>query len=258
MKAEATPDWSFSDWDGKPSAATQEAAFKRMHGNIGGHNDPGKSSASNNDGGGGGISWFKRTVNTVKGWFGSGSKSSVTAEEGTWTFDPILAGDIFSGGQVTKQAEALDVYKKDGINAYLYQTIANAHREELFNFITGGYGVSSAAPSTIAKAEEEFVEGTFSVLDRHGYPAGGPKPNGPFRLLEGVEYSAARQAANSANRTLRASNPSAFESLQIHEIQSVIFNGNPTDISNKLFLTPQQHIQYTNFWNALMRNATKK
>jgi hypothetical protein len=123
--------------------------------------------------------------------------------------------------------------------------------------MAGGYGVSSAAPSTIAQAEEEFVEGTFSVLDWHGYPAGGPKPNGPFRLLEGVEYSAARQAANSANRALRTSNPSAFEGLQIHEIQPVKFNGSPTDMANKIFLTPEQHIQYTNFWNALMRNAKK-
>jgi hypothetical protein len=61
------------------------------------------------DGGGNEISWFKRTVNTVKSWIGLGSKGTVTAEEGTWTYDPILAGDIFSGGQVTKQAEALDV-----------------------------------------------------------------------------------------------------------------------------------------------------
>ncbi len=44
---------------------------------------------------------------------------------------------------------------------------------------------------TLAKVETSFAEGSFSVFNWKGYPAGGVKPTGPFRLLEGnrVYYS---------------------------------------------------------------------
>jgi hypothetical protein len=87
-----------------------------------------------------------------------------------------------------------------------------------------------------------------------GYPAGGIKPTGPFRLLEGAEYISARNLANSTNADMRRANPEMFKGLQIHEINPVKFGGSPTDLSNKIFLTPSQHTQYTNFWNALMRS----
>ena len=61
--------------------------------------------------------------------------------------------------------------------------------------------------------------------------------------------------ANSINAGLRRSNPEFFEGLQIHEIQPVKFNGSPTALPNKMFLTPFEHAQYTNFWNSLMRSA---
>jgi hypothetical protein len=75
---------------------------------------------------------------------------------------------------------------------------------------------------------------------------------GPFRLLEGSEYDAARKLANETILSLRRSNPDMFKGLQIHEIHPVKFGGSPTELS-----TPSAHAQYTNFWNALMRGIKK-
>jgi len=105
-----------------------------------------------------------------------------------------------------------------------------------------------------AKGGTNFAEGSFSVFNWKGYPAGGIKPTGPFRLLEGAEYTSARNLANSTNAAMRRANPEMFKGLQIHEIHPIKFGGSPTDLSNKIFLTPSQHAQYTNFWNALMRS----
>ena len=98
------------------------------------------------------------------------------------------------------------------------------------------------------------LDGSFSVSNWAGYPAGGIQPSGPFRLLEGAEYTTARDLANSTNRAMRKANPEMFRGLQIHEIQPVKFGGSPTDLSNKIFLTPAQHAQYTNYWNSMMRS----
>jgi len=106
-----------------------------------------------------------------------------------------------------------------------------------------------------AKGGTSFAEGSFSVFNWKGYPAGGIKPTGPFRLLEGAEYTSARNLANSTNAAMRRANPEMFKGLQIHEINPVKFGGSPTNLSNKIFLTPSQHAQYTNFWNALMRST---
>jgi hypothetical protein len=45
------------------------------------------------------------------------------------------------------------------------------------------------------------------------------------------------------------------EAVQIHEIQPVKFGGSPTDLSNKLLVTHQTHIQLNRFWNMMQRNA---
>jgi hypothetical protein len=105
--------------------------------------------------------------------------------------------------------------------------------------------------------DEGLLNGSFSITDWSRYPAGGIKPTGPFRLLEGSEYDAARKLANETNLSLRRADPDMFKGLQIHEIQPVKFGGSPTELSNKLFLTPSAHAQYTNFWNALMRGIKK-
>ena len=96
---------------------------------------------------------------------------------------------------------------------------------------------------------------SFSVRDWTGYPSGTvPKPTGPFRLLEGAEYEAARKAANQANAALRRADPAKFAGKQIHEIQPVKYGGSPTDPANKIALTPQEHAQYTNWWNRFERS----
>ncbi|MDI1432847.1 FG-GAP-like repeat-containing protein [Polyangium sorediatum] len=96
--------------------------------------------------------------------------------------------------------------------------------------------------------------GEFSVIDWSGYPTGAAKPTGPFRLLEGAEYQAAREAANKANVALRAADPARYAGKQIHEIHPVKFGGSPTAPANKVALTPSEHAKYTTFWNRLMRD----
>jgi RHS repeat-associated protein len=103
------------------------------------------------------------------------------------------------------------------------------------------------------------LDGSFSVSNWNGYPTagGGFKPSGPFQLLEGADYQAARTLANQTNAALRDANPELLKGYQIHEIQPVKFGGSPTNLSNKILLTPAEHAQYTNYWNAMMRSINK-
>ena len=96
--------------------------------------------------------------------------------------------------------------------------------------------------------------GSFSVFDWAGYPSGVARPSGPFRLVQGAEYDAARKAANQANAALRRADPAKYAGKQIHEIHPVKFGGSPTDPANKIALTPAEHAKYTTFWNRLMRD----
>jgi filamentous hemagglutinin len=96
--------------------------------------------------------------------------------------------------------------------------------------------------------------GSFSISDWTGYPEYLPKPEGPFRLLEGPEYDAARDAANAANNALRAENP-GLKGWEVHEIQPVKFGGSPTAIDNKIPLPPSVHRgEVTPWWNQLQQN----
>ena len=114
-------------------------------------------------------------------------------------------------------------------------------------------GLFSASKGAMGGA----LDGSFSVSNWSGYPAGGLKPSGPFRLLEGAEYSEARTLANQANKALRDANPSALKGLEIHEIHPVKFGGSPTNLSNKILLTRPEHNPYTQFWNSMMRSVNK-
>ena len=107
--------------------------------------------------------------------------------------------------------------------------------------------------SELANASKTIEEGSFSITDWSGYPAHVPKPSGPFRLLEGAEYDAARKAANNANKAIHAANPS-LKGMQIHEIHPVKFGGSPTSPANKIVLTRAQHDPVTAWWNQLSRN----
>jgi hypothetical protein len=123
-------------------------------------------------------------------------------------------------------------------------------------------GAAGAAFSSYAKRKlagpvvTSFEEGRFSIADWKGYPSGVPKPAGPLKLISGEEYREARRAADAANRAIRASNPDLV-GKQLHEIAPVKFGGNPTDLSNKVSLTPEVHYELNNYWNSLQRYLEK-
>jgi hypothetical protein len=100
-------------------------------------------------------------------------------------------------------------------------------------------------PTDDQRAEE------FQIDDWTGYPDG-PRPEGPFRILEGDEYKTARDAANRANRAIHRADPSLADK-QIHEVHPVKFNGDPVDPSNKVPVSPQEHAAYTTWWNRQLR-----
>ncbi len=100
------------------------------------------------------------------------------------------------------------------------------------------------------------LDGSFSIWKWEGYPENAPKPEGPFRILEGAEYKEARNAANNANAKIRRQDLE-LKGLEIHEIHPVKLGGSPTDASNKVALTPKDHAAFTAFFNRLVREAKK-
>jgi RHS repeat-associated protein len=100
------------------------------------------------------------------------------------------------------------------------------------------------------------VVGPFSIVNWRGYPVNLGRPNGPFQVLEGEQYAAARTAANNANRALHRADPS-LAGKQIHEIQPVKFGGSPTDAANKVPLTPTQHTTVSTWWSNFLRNLLR-
>lgn len=121
----------------------------------------------------------------------------------------------------------------------------------------------TAAASRIRNVREGSTEsvgtgkaGEFSIVDWSGYPAGVPKPQGPFRLVEGAEYEAARNAANAANNAIRRDQGLVGKPVDVHEIQPVKFGGSPTEQANKVVLPRDVHRQeVTPWWNRLQRDV---
>ena len=120
--------------------------------------------------------------------------------------------------------------------------------------LIGGYLYRYAR---FAMRSAPYAEGTFSISNWSGYPEGYPRPLGPFRLLEGGEYDAARKAANAANRALHRAQPS-WAGQPIHEIHPVKFGGNPTSLWNKDLPGTVRHAELTSFWNAVQRTIEGK
>ncbi|MCU0484561.1 MAG: hypothetical protein MUC85_00490 [Anaerolineales bacterium] len=110
-------------------------------------------------------------------------------------------------------------------------------------------GVSAVRGEAVKAADQP--KGEFKINNWDGYPDG-PKPEGPFRILEGTEYEKSRDLANQANADLHRNNP-GLDGLQIHEIHPVKFGGDPVDPSNKIAVTRSEHAQYTAFWNKKLR-----
>jgi hypothetical protein len=123
-----------------------------------------------------------------------------------------------------------------------------------FQIVTGVVavvGVVGAAGSVASAAS--LPEGSFSISDWSGYPEGVPKPTGPFVMLEGADYAAAREAANRVNAAMHRADP-ALRGMHIHEVQPVKFGGSPIDPSNKIALSPPVHWSVTSWWNQLARS----
>jgi hypothetical protein len=102
-----------------------------------------------------------------------------------------------------------------------------------------------------------FKEGSFSIRDWTDYPDFLRKPEGPFRLLEGEDYEAARYAADRANQRIRRADPAAHKDMQVHEIHPVKFGGNPTDRANKIVLPAGTHRLANRWWDRLRWNLLR-
>ena len=104
---------------------------------------------------------------------------------------------------------------------------------------------------------EPLKSGSFSIWDWSGYPIEIPKPQGPFRLLEGAEYNIARNAANAANNAIRKEKGLIGMAVDIHEIKPVKFDGSPTNPANKVILPRTLHRQQvTPWWNKVQRSIS--
>ena len=113
------------------------------------------------------------------------------------------------------------------------------------------------SPEASAATGVEIKPGSFSIIDWAGYPSDVPKPQGPFRLVDGTEYNAARKAADAANRSLRRQQGLGGQPVDVHEVQPIRFGGSPTDPTNKLILPRDIHRQLvTPWWNKLQRELT--
>ncbi|MEI6045240.1 MAG: hypothetical protein WCS37_12890 [Chloroflexota bacterium] len=105
--------------------------------------------------------------------------------------------------------------------------------------------------TALSKVAKVLTRGKwFSIRNWKNYPelANVPKPKGPFTLRVGADYEKARDAANKANAELHRLHLE-WKGMEIHEIHPVKFGGSPTDISNKVVLSPEDHAAYTNWWN---------
>lgn len=182
-------------------------------------------------------------------------------------FTPI-AGDVIDGFIALK-----DVYRGDYLSAgistaamftpFLPATVAKKISKAIFETPLGKkIADSSFGKWAIArfgkKADDvgdeaaKAGEGEFSIIDWTGYPDDLPKPSGPFKILDGVEYDNARKAANNANAKIHRNNPD-LKGMDIHEIQPVKFNGSPIDPENKIPLKRSEHSKVTSWWNKFQK-----
>ncbi|MBU5316811.1 hypothetical protein KQI30_11090 [Clostridium bornimense] len=96
---------------------------------------------------------------------------------------------------------------------------------------------------------------SFYINDWTGYPYAS-KPEGACRILEGNEYKESRNMVNKTNRMIHKDIPD-LKGTQIHEMKPVKFGGSPTDIDNKIALTPNEYAKFTDFWNKVLREKMK-
>jgi len=86
------------------------------------------------------------------------------------------------------------------------------------------------------------VDGSFSVVDWSGYPEGGAKPEGPFRMLEGQELKDAQAASKRTLDAIHRADPSLADLHHVHPIQ---FGGSPN--GETIPLSRAAHAKFTRF-----------
>jgi RHS repeat-associated protein len=92
---------------------------------------------------------------------------------------------------------------------------------------------------------------SFKITGWKGYPGWAQRPTGWLRPISGAEYTAARNAANSANRATRNASGGALKGYEVHEWQTVKFGGSPRDIANKGALPIAMHRELSGWWYGL-------
>jgi len=174
-----------------------------------------------------------------------------------------LGPDVETGLDVAVTFLGLAKLGTRGVTLLQARTVATAGKSLLGGRALAEEGESLlgsrafAAEARALKAPTKFKPGSFSVRDWSGYPRGVPKPSGPFRLLEGAEYDAARKAANKANAALRRAKPANYAGKHIHEIHPVKFGGSPIDPANKIALKPGKHFPLTDWWKSLQSSLER-
>jgi len=156
------------------------------------------------------------------------------------------------------QRDLYHKYKEEGMSP---QEAYQKMRKELGLDSKSGYkdsGVGNGKdPWRSYESGRETVKiDEFFIDDWTGYPDA-PKPDGPFRILEGTEYTDARNLANKTNANIHRNRPD-LKGTQIHEMHPVKLGGSPTDIDNKIALSPKEHAKYTAFWNKVLREQKGK
>ncbi|HEV7509645.1 MAG TPA: Ig-like domain-containing protein [Thermoanaerobaculia bacterium] len=152
------------------------------------------------------------------------------------------------------RADGKDWYPLFGVDGTVLQYLPNLSRDLAGVPQPVAETDGSPLPSAVTSVTVVTVvkPGSFSITDWTGYPDSIPKPTGPFRLLEGAEYDAARTAANRANSALHKADKS-LGGWQLHEVHPVKFGGDPVGLGNKMPLPAGAHGEVTNWWNALQR-----
>lgn len=152
------------------------------------------------------------------------------------------AGAAVSAGASSVAA----TYSASGVTGLCYaycNTLTNLV-DDLFN------------PTPVPKPAGEI--GSFSVVDRSGFPDPDLFPSGPLRLVEGEEYAAARAAGNEATRQVRRDASAAGvdpSGMDVHHIQPVKFGGSPTDPGNLLLIPHEIHQELNIWWSRLQRSV---
>lgn len=175
-------------------------------------------------------------------------------------FNPYSFGvPVFAGGGSGKAGA---VPEPAGVPFITPEMKANLYHPDWKSYAGGqarGVGADVAdgggdAIGAVPQVATDLFPGSFSISDWTGYPAGVPKPQGPFRLVEGEEYNAARNAANKANAMIRQEQGLVGQPVDVHEINPVKFGGSPTDPANKVVLPRDVHRQQvTPWWNQLQK-----